>query len=119
MNALAREIEQPAAYNLVKAKTILLGFGSTYGAIKEVCETSNENIGFVHLSQVWPFPTQEITRLLNGKKNIITVENNAAGQLARLLMRETGIKVSGSVLRFDGRPFDLDYLNAQLSKRDI
>ena len=110
MAGLVKEIEKPAAYNLEKADNVLLGFGSTYGVLKEACETLGESFGFAHLSQVWPFPSEEISLLFKDKKNIITVENNASGQLARLLMRETGIKVNNSILRFDGRPFNLDDL---------
>ena len=110
MAGLLQEIEKPCAYNLAKANTILLGFGSTYGAIKEACEALGSDFGFVHLSQVWPFPALEVSLLLEGKRNIFSVENNAGGQLARLLMREAGIKVSSSILRYDGRPFNLEYL---------
>jgi len=110
MAGLAQEIEKPVAYNLSKADTVLLGFGSTYGVIKEACEASGEDFGFVHLPQVWPFPASEVGLLLKGKKNIFTVENNAGGQLAKLVRRETGIKAEGSILRYDGRPFNLDYL---------
>lgn len=110
MAGLKEEIEKPAVYNLEKAKTVLMGFGSTYGVIKEACESLGKDFGFVHLSQVWPFPTVDLSLLLKEKKDVLTVENNAGGQLARLLARETGIKVKRSILRYDGRPFDLDYL---------
>ena len=46
----------------------------------------------------------------------MTVENNAAGQLAKLLRRETGIKVDDSILKFDGRPFNLDDLSARVKE---
>jgi len=110
MSGLLREIEKPAVYNVEKARTILLGFGSTYGVLKEASEALGKNFGFVHLSQVWPFPGLELSKLLKNKKNILTVENNAGAQLAGLLMRETGIKANSSILRYDGRPFNLDYL---------
>ena len=111
MAGLVQEIEKPTVFNLEKADTVLLGFGSTYGVMQEACETfADGSLGFVHLAQVWPFPVTELSLLLKGKKNIISVENNAAGQLGKLLMREAGIKVSCSVLRYDGRPFDLEYL---------
>lgn len=115
---LSKEIEKPVSYNLEKAKTLLLGFGSNYGVIKEACAELGQDFGFVHFPQVWPFPGQEASALLKGKKNIFTVENNAAGQLARLLMRETGIKVNRSILRYDGRPFNLDYLLERIKERE-
>ena len=107
---LDRELEKPVMYNTAAAHTVLLGFGSTYGVIKEACEALGGDFGFVHLPQVWPFPALTVSLLLKDKKNIFTVENNAGGQLARLLMRETGIEVSSSILRYDGRPFNVDYL---------
>jgi 2-oxoglutarate ferredoxin oxidoreductase subunit alpha len=36
--------------------------------------------------------------------------------LARLLRRETGIKVHGSILKYDGRPFSLDELIERLNQ---
>jgi 2-oxoglutarate ferredoxin oxidoreductase subunit alpha len=116
MAALAREVEKPEAYNTEEAQTILIGFGSTYGVIKEASEALGKNFGFLHLSQVWPFPGSAVSSLLKGKKNILTVENNAGAQLAGLLMRETGIKANSSILRYDGRPFNLDYLLARIKE---
>jgi 2-oxoglutarate/2-oxoacid ferredoxin oxidoreductase subunit alpha len=116
---LSEEIERPTTYNLDKADTVLLGFGSTLGVIKEACSELGESFGFMHFSQVWPFPAREASQSLHGKKNIFTVENNAGGQLAGLLMRQTGIKVNYSILRFDGRPFNLDYLIERIKERRI
>jgi 2-oxoglutarate ferredoxin oxidoreductase subunit alpha len=94
-----------------------MGFGSTLGVLKEAASAiKSKKVGFIHLAQVWPFPGEEISSLLKGAKKIITVENNAGGQLAGLLRRETGIKVNSSILKFDGRPFDLDYLIEELNK---
>ncbi|MDD5195099.1 MAG: 2-oxoacid:acceptor oxidoreductase subunit alpha [Candidatus Omnitrophica bacterium] len=114
--ALVLEVEKPTAFNIETASTILLGFGSTYGAIKEAREVLGSDFGFIHLSQVWPFPAQELIQLLKDKKRIFTIENNAGAQLAGLLLRSTGIKASGSILRFDGRPFNLDYLVEEIGK---
>lgn len=110
MPGLMQETEKPTAYNTDKAKIILIGFGSTYGVLKETCEALGPEFGFVHFLQVWPFPSQDSELLLEAKNKIFTVENNAGAQLAKLIMRETGIKVNGSILRFDGRPFNTDYL---------
>jgi 2-oxoglutarate ferredoxin oxidoreductase subunit alpha len=44
------------------------------------------------------------------------VENNATAQFARLLRAETGHQVSGSILKFDGRPFSPTYILGQLRK---
>jgi 2-oxoglutarate ferredoxin oxidoreductase subunit alpha len=44
------------------------------------------------------------------------VENNATAQFAQLMRAETGHQVSGSILKFDGRPFTPAYILAQLRK---
>lgn len=115
MAGLLKEVEKPYSYNLNKAKTLLVGFGSNYGVMKEACDASkNKRIGFVHLSQVWPFPSDDMTKLLKRKKKVITVENNAGAQLAGLIRQQTGIKVRGSILKFDGRPFNIDELKERI-----
>jgi 2-oxoglutarate ferredoxin oxidoreductase subunit alpha len=114
MAALEREVEEPTIENIKEAKVVLIGFGSTYGVLKEISGFSEGRVGFVHLSQVWPFPKEQLSRILKSDKKIMTVENNAAGQLAKLLRRETGIEASGSILKFDGRPFNLDDLSARV-----
>ncbi len=118
-SGLSQEVERPTAYNLEGADIVLLGFGSTYGAMKEVSDTvTDKKIGFLHLSQVWPFPASEMTGLMKDSKKVLTVENNAGGQLSRLLRRETGLQVSGSLLKYDGRPFDLEYLIDRIKKEE-
>jgi 2-oxoglutarate ferredoxin oxidoreductase subunit alpha len=98
---------------LEKATTVLIGFGSTYGVMKEASER-NPSIGFVHFSQVWPLPVEALASLALTGKKLLTVENNATGQLARLLRAQADIKVNGSVLKYDGRPFDIDDLLAKI-----
>ncbi len=117
MELLSQEIEEPTKFNIESADTILVGFGSTYGAMKEVCDAiPRRKAGFVHLSQVWPFPSRQLAALLKGEKNVLTVENDAGAQLAGLIRRFSGIEVDGSILKYDGRPFDVDLLLNRVSE---
>ncbi|MBF0478878.1 MAG: 2-oxoacid:acceptor oxidoreductase subunit alpha [Candidatus Omnitrophica bacterium] len=114
---LRNEILKQKAFQLENADLILLGFGSTFGVMKEACEKiSNHRVGFIHLSQVWPFPTDEILEYLKGAKKIYTIENNATGQLAGIIRQETTLKIHGSILKFDGRPFNLDLVIEIINK---
>lgn len=110
--ALAKEALPPTVEN-PGAKTMLCGFGSTLGVLREACAALPDT-GFAHFPQVWPFPAEAARAALAGAGRLLTVENNAAGQFARLLARETGLKPSGSVLKYDGRPFTIDELKAAL-----
>jgi 2-oxoglutarate ferredoxin oxidoreductase subunit alpha len=120
MSGLQHDLVPPTTANLNGAATILIGFGSTYGVMKEVSDSSKDlRVGFVHLSQVWPFPSEQVTALLETRVGvkIISIENNAGGQLKKLLRRETGICADDSILRYDGRPFTVDGVMEQLHKK--
>ena len=52
MAGLAKEVLPPTVFNS-GAKTMLCGFGSTLGLMREVCAAVKDT-GFVHLPQVWP-----------------------------------------------------------------
>lgn len=112
MAGLAKEVLPPAVVN-PGAGTMLCGFGSTLGVLEEVCASGN-GTGFIHYPQVWPFPVEATLAALKGAGRILTVENNASGQLARLIRRETGVRAAGSVLKYDGRPFTPDEIAAAL-----
>ncbi|PKM97585.1 MAG: 2-oxoacid:acceptor oxidoreductase subunit alpha [Elusimicrobia bacterium HGW-Elusimicrobia-3] len=113
---LAKEALTPTIVN-PGAKTMLCGFGSTLGVLRDACAAVRD-AGFVHFPQVWPLPAQAALAGLQGAVRVLTVENNATGQLARLLRRETGLEVTGSVLKYDGRPFTVDEVTAALERGD-
>lgn len=116
MACLERDLLPPTVVNVKDADVVLAGFGSTYGVMRELIDTvKTHKIGFVHLSQVWPFPSTAVTEALSGAKLVLTIENNAGAQLAKLMRRETGIEVNRSILKYDGRPFDIDYVKRELN----
>jgi len=47
---------------------------------------------------------------------LIDVENNATGQLAKLLKMETGIGIEKWILKYDGRPFLPEELARQIEE---
>jgi 2-oxoglutarate/2-oxoacid ferredoxin oxidoreductase subunit alpha len=109
--SLAKDVLHPKTYQTDDAEVILLGFGSNYSVMKDAVDLlAHQKIGMIHLSQIWPFPSDELSQLLKNVKKIFTVENNAEGQLAGLLRQETGIKATDSILKYSGRPFNLDEL---------
>ena len=119
LNGLNAEISPPRILRTPGAKINLIGWGSTYGAIKESADILREegvDANIVHISEIWPFPAEAVASVLSsGAKNIV-IEGNATAQMGRLIRRETGIKVDGSVLRFDGRPLSPQYIIEQLKK---
>jgi 2-oxoglutarate ferredoxin oxidoreductase subunit alpha len=119
IEGLRKEIAKPRVYGAAQSEITLLGWGSTYGAIKEAVDLAMKDglaINLVHLNEIWPFPAETTARALQGAKKIIAVENNATAQLAHLLRAETGYQVTGKILKFDGRPFSPQQILKQLKQ---
>jgi 2-oxoglutarate ferredoxin oxidoreductase subunit alpha len=99
-----QDIEPPTQYGPEKAPIVLVGWGSTYGVLREVVDRLDGKARLVHFRDLWPFPSEAAAEALKGGK-IVTVENNYTGQFKRLLQGETCIQVDHQISRYDGRPF--------------
>ena len=117
--SLRREIGAPRRCGPESAETTLIGWGSTYGALCEavdVLQREGASVNLLHLSELYPFPVEAVTDALSRAQRSYVVESNASGQLAQLIQAETGKKVSGKILKFDGRPFTPRYIVQEVTK---
>jgi 2-oxoglutarate ferredoxin oxidoreductase subunit alpha len=115
------EVIKPRSYGQKKADTLLIGWGSTYGALHEVVDTLERDkvdARMLHLNQTWPFPAQAVADAIEGASKVYVVENNASGQLAQLIQAETGANIDGHILKYDGRPFMPSEI-AQVLKKEV
>ena len=99
----APELEGPK-----DAEVTLIGWGSTYGVIKEAIEQLEEQgVTANHLAIKWivPFHAQAVTDIVSSAKRTIIVENNYSGQFFRYMRSETGLNVDGHIRKYDGEPF--------------
>ena len=100
---LAPELEGPAG-----AEVTLVGWGSTYGVIREAIERLAD-LGVVvnHLPIRWivPFHGDEVGEILTAANKVLIVENNYSGQFARYMRSETGFSAAGHIRKYDGEPF--------------
>lgn len=106
--ALEEDVQEPVLYGPEEAELTLLGWGSTYGAIRETVDRLNEDgpkANFCHLPDIYPLPADAVEEVLEESGRVVVVENNYSGQLADLITKETGIKFPDKVLKYDGRPF--------------
>jgi 2-oxoglutarate ferredoxin oxidoreductase subunit alpha len=107
------QMQAPTRYGPEQADTTLIGWGSTYGPVREAVDRLNEQgqkVNFLHFTDVWPFPEEKALPLLESARRLVAVENNATGQFARLLRAYTGIEADDMILRFDGRPLSPEYV---------
>jgi 2-oxoglutarate/2-oxoacid ferredoxin oxidoreductase subunit alpha len=116
LEGMKNEITPPEFRQASRAKATLIGWGSAYGAIREAAallEAENCPVNTLHFSQLWPFPAEAAVKALDAAGKNIVIEGNATGQLAALIKRETGRSVTGSMGKYDGRPFS----PAEVAKR--
>ncbi len=105
---VAQQVPAPQLEGPADAEVTLVGWGSTYGVIKEAVEQlAQQGVTANHLPIKWivPFHSQEISEILGRAKRAIVVENNYSGQFARYLRSETGIAAGGHIRKYDGEPF--------------
>ena len=117
--SLSEDILPPVQYGPDNPETLLLTWGSSYGACHEAVDQvrqKGEKMAVVCLKQLWPFPKEKLSELINRANRLVTVEMNASGQLGRLLRVETGIQPDFAVLKYDGRPMNSSYILDQLEK---
>lgn len=108
LEALAAEMDEPEFYGDPDSEILLLGWGSTYGVLREAVDAlaaSGVEAALLHFSDIWPLPRKRLTSFLPRARHSFCVENNATGQLAALFRRETGLAVGRHILKYDGRPF--------------
>ena len=100
-SVFAPEVENP------NAEHFLVTFGSTTGPAKEAVEILNGNggkFGLISFSYLMPMDKGKAKKILEGKK-LIDVECNYTGQLAYVIMANTGIDIEKKILKYDGEPF--------------
>ncbi|MFA5794202.1 MAG: 2-oxoacid:acceptor oxidoreductase subunit alpha [Candidatus Brocadiia bacterium] len=118
---LNKEVIAPSVEVNDKTKNLLVCWGSNYGVCKEAAQLLNDKYrtGLMHFKQVWPFPKDEFIRLTKGVEKLIVIENNATGQLARLIRNETGMSNIYNVNKYDGLPFMVEELLEQVKAKLI
>jgi 2-oxoglutarate ferredoxin oxidoreductase subunit alpha len=118
MVSLRGEISPPELYGPKQAELTLVGWGSTYGALREAVDVLAKEIklNLLHFRELWPFPAEAVSEMLSGIGRLCVVENNATGQLARLIRAETGRGIPWKILKYDGRPFTPAYIIEELRK---
>lgn len=106
-DGLRGEVAPPEIYpaGLLRGKRVLLGWGSTYGAIREAVEILGDEYAHLHLRELWPLRTEELERVWDEADEVVLVEGTATGQMGKWIAAETGLRPRRFVPRYDGRPF--------------
>jgi 2-oxoglutarate ferredoxin oxidoreductase subunit alpha len=107
LDGIISELEEPEFFGKKDCDVLLVGWGSTYGPIKEAIQVLNEGsgqkFGALIFGDIYPLPTKLLLEYADKAETIINVEQNATGQLDDLIRETTGIFCNDSILKYDGR----------------
>ena len=105
---IAREVAPPQLEGPEDAEVTLVGWGSTFGVIKEAVEmlkTHGVVANQLPIKWIVPFHAEAVTEILSRSQRVIVVENSYSGQFYRYMRSETGLSVNGHIRKYDGEPF--------------
>lgn len=108
LHGIRGEMGHPRVYPKTTADIVMLGWGSSQGALREAVDILNREglrTLMLHFSEVYPFPAEYPFAALSNETRILAIENNYTGQFANLFHFETGLPIFKKILKYDGRPF--------------
>ena len=109
--------EQQVSCGNSKGKMVVVGWGSTYGAIQQAtrrCRDAGSDVSHIHIRHLWPLP-QNLGELLGGFEKILVPEMNN-GQLVTLLRSEYLVPAE-SLTQITGQPFKVADLEKEIQSR--
>jgi 2-oxoglutarate ferredoxin oxidoreductase subunit alpha len=113
---IAQDVPELTVHGPEDAKTLVIGWGSTYGAIRaavEACQAQGLKVARAHLRHLNPFPSN-LGKVLSRFKRILVPEMNL-GQLLFLLRSKFLVDAKG-VNKVQGKPFRVSELIEVIQK---
>ncbi|MBP1358318.1 MAG: hypothetical protein JZD40_07560 [Sulfolobus sp.] len=110
------EEERVKVYGNKDSKYLVFTWASSTGVLRDILEESNLDFTLVQIRMFYPFPKNLISKLMEGREKVITVEGNYLAQTSLLIKMFTGKEVDSSILKWNGRPFLRDELEGALVK---
>ncbi len=75
------------------------------------------SISYLHYERLFPLKTELLTDIYKTYEHIVVIENNATGQLADLIQKETGLMNHERLLKRNGRQFGIDEIIEYVVKK--
>jgi 2-oxoglutarate ferredoxin oxidoreductase subunit alpha len=118
--AAAKVIDGIKLHGNVQSPIVLIGWGSTKGAILDAMSMLKARDGidveFLQVLYMSPFPTHRVKESLANKEKIVLIENNYGAQLGSLLKEHVHLRPHHKILKYDGRTFNADELYLRLTE---
>ncbi len=114
LGLLMKDVIAPELVGPKNYETLIIGWGSTYHAIKEAFRRlGTKDVALLHFKQVYPLHPDTIAYLQKAKKRVI-VENNGTAQFGQLIRLRAGFDMDLKILKYNGLPFSVEELEEQL-----
>lgn len=114
LEGIKKDLIPPELVGNENYKFLVIGWGSTYGAIKEALDViERDDIAFLHFKQVYPLHERTLDYLKKAEKTII-FENNATSQFKNLIKQDTGFEIHKEALKYNGMPFSVEEVTQYL-----
>lgn len=105
MENLLKELPAPELEGPSDAAVTLVGWGSTYGVIREAAEeltAAGTKTNYLIIKYILPFHATEVAAILSKCKKKIGMEMNYTGQMMRHIRAETGIAMDNLITGYEG-----------------
>ena len=116
---LKKKVMEPDYYGTDSPEILLIGWGSTEGALREAVEILNGQggrCGALVFGDIWPLPTGKLEKYSKEANIVVNVEQNATGQLGRLIRQEMGFLIERSILKYDGRQINAEEIVKRMNE---
>ena len=113
---LMTDYQHPELIGPKSYKSLMVGWGSTYGVLKEyVDQYGDGETAYLYVKQ--PFPIhKDVKRYFDQADVIINIENNATAQFSKILLLELGVAVTHNLLKYNGEPFSIEEIVAYMKE---
>jgi 2-oxoglutarate ferredoxin oxidoreductase subunit alpha len=116
LESAKKDIVPPQLYPKRKYRNLVVCWGSTYNIVKEAIGLlDRDDTSLLHYSQVYPLHPKTADYLSKARK-IISIENNATAQFAKLIKLHTGIDIKNRILKYSGLSFAVEEVAEKLRK---
>ncbi|HZR99881.1 MAG TPA: 2-oxoacid:acceptor oxidoreductase subunit alpha [Chloroflexota bacterium] len=112
-----QDMRLPLRYGPEDADVTFVGWGSTYGALREAVDVLNldgPRANLLQFTEIWPLDWEQVRAQLDAARSLWLVEQNYTGQLGNLLRAYTGKAMDKRILKYDGRPISADEIVASV-----
>jgi 2-oxoglutarate ferredoxin oxidoreductase subunit alpha len=118
MEGIRRETLSPDLKGDRNPDILLVTWGSSKGSVLEAAahlRSQGKKTATLYFPQVWPLVPEQFLSALQEAGQVVSVEGNATGQLARLIRAESGFEIKARVSRYDGLPITPEFILRHLN----